>query len=109
MSSDSDRDPRPEPFDHPPRPLVQRIGAVLWPSFFAAGVATMVFFANVDPLELAGISFSDLDVSRELGYSIGFFMFWSCTAASSLFTWLLLRPRSRYNHRPPRTEGKDAT
>ena len=109
MSSDTDRDPRPEPFDHPPRPLVQRVGAVLWPSFFAAGVATMVFFANVDPLELAGISFSDLDVSRELGYSIGFFMFWSCTAAYSLFTWLLLRPRSRYNHRPPRTEGKDAT
>ncbi|MBL0027918.1 MAG: hypothetical protein IPO95_02100 [Rhodanobacteraceae bacterium] len=109
MSSDTDRDPRPEPFDHPPRPLVQRVGAVLWPSFFAAGVATMVFFANVDPLELAGISFSDLEVSRELGYSIGFFMFWSCTAASSLFTWLLLRPRSRYNHRPPRTEGKDAT
>ena len=101
MSSDTDRDPRPEPFDHPPRPLVQRVGAVLWPSFFAAGVATMVFFANVDPLELAGISFSDLDVSRELGYSIGFFMFWSCTAASSLFTWILLRPSSRFNRALP--------
>ena len=108
MSSDSDRDPRPEPFDHPPRPLVQRVGAVLWPSFFAAGVATMVFFANVDPLELAGISFSDLDVSRELGYSIGFFMFWACTASSSLFTWLLLRPRSRFNPRPPSGAGENA-
>ena len=36
--------------EHPPRPLVQRVGAILWPSFFAAGVATMVFFAFVDPL-----------------------------------------------------------
>ena len=25
-------------FDHPPRPLAQRIGANAWPSFFAAGV-----------------------------------------------------------------------
>ena len=32
-------------FDHPPRPLAQRVGAIAWPSFFAAGVATMVFFA----------------------------------------------------------------
>jgi hypothetical protein len=40
-------------FDHPPRPLAQRIGAIAWPSFFAAGVATMVFFAFVDPLACA--------------------------------------------------------
>ena len=94
-------------FDHPPRPLVQRVGAVLWPSFFAAGVATAVFFAAIDPLDLAAISFSELDLSRELGYSLGFFMFWTCTASSSLFTWLLLRPRSRYNDRPARSARKD--
>lgn len=107
MSSDTDRDLKPEPFDHPPRPLVQRVGAVLWPSFFAAGVATMVFFANIDPLDLASISFADIEISREVGYSIGFFMFWACTASSSLFTWLLLRPRSRFNNRPPRTERRN--
>ena len=87
-------------FDHPPRPLVQRLGAILWPSFFAAGVATMVFFAFVDPLDLADITFPDLGISRELGYSVAFFMFWLATAASSLFTWILLRPASRFN--PPR-------
>ena len=27
-------------FDHPPRPMAQRVGAILWPSFFAA--ATML-------------------------------------------------------------------
>ncbi|WP_062351329.1 hypothetical protein [Pseudoxanthomonas mexicana] len=87
--------------DHPPRPLAQRVGAVLWPSFFAAGVATMVFFAFVDPLTLRDMTFPDLAISRELGYSLGFFMFWLTTAASSLFTWILLRPASRFNRALP--------
>lgn len=84
-------------FDHPPRSWAQRLGATLWPSFFAAAVATMVFFAFIDPLELRDITFPDLPLTRELGYSIGFFLFWSATFASSLFTWLLLRPASRFN------------
>lgn len=77
--------------------MTQRVGAILWPSFFAAGVATMVFFAFVDPLALAEISFPRWHISRELGYSVGFFMFWLCTAASSLFTWTLLRPADGLN------------
>lgn len=83
--------------DHPPRPLAQRLGAILWPSFFAAGVATMVFFAFVDPLELRDMTWPDLPLTRELGYTIGFFMFWLSTASSSLFTWILLRPAARFN------------
>ncbi len=83
--------------DHPPRPLAQRIGAILWPSFFAAGVATMVFFAFVDPLQLRDVTFPDWPLTRELGYTLGFFMFWLVTASSSLFTWILLRPSSRFN------------
>lgn len=85
------------PFDHPPRPLAQKVGAILWPSFFAAGVATMVFFAFVDPLALRDMTFPSMPLSREVGYSIGFFMFWLATSASSLFTWWLLRPSSRFN------------
>ena len=54
-------------FDHPPRPMAQRIGAILWPSFFAAGVATMVFFAFVDPLALRDLTFPNLRITRELG------------------------------------------
>ncbi|WP_374012918.1 hypothetical protein [Pseudoxanthomonas koreensis] len=84
-------------FDHAPRPLVQRIGAILWPSFFAAGVATMVFFAFVDPTELERITFPHVELSRGVGYTIGFFTFWLATASSSLFTWILLRPSSRFN------------
>ena len=89
-------------FDHPPRPLAQRVGAIAWPSFFAAGVATMVFFAFVDPLVLRDQTFPNLPLSRELGYTLGFAMFWLCTASSSLFTWILLRPASRFNHGLPR-------
>ena len=81
--------------------MAQRIGAILWPSFFAAGVATMVFFAFVDPLALHDMTFPHIEISRGLGYSIGFFMFWMATAASSLFTWILLRPASRFNRPLP--------
>ena len=84
-------------FDHPPRPMAQRLGAILWPSFFAAGVATMAFFAFVDPLLLRDLTFPQLEISRGVGYTIGFFVFWACTAGSSLFTWILLRPASRFN------------
>jgi hypothetical protein len=91
----------PASFDPPAEPLAQRVGAVLWPSFFAAGVATVVFFAFIDPLALRDISFVDWEISRELGYTIGFFVFWLCTAASSLFTWLLLQPANRVNRPRP--------
>lgn len=98
MSSDTHGDAQRGTLAEAQIPLVQRVGAVLWPSFFAAGVATMVFFANVDPLDLAGISFADVEISRELGYTIGFFMFWACTASSSLFTAMLLRSGNRVGH-----------
>ena len=88
-------------FDHPPRPVAQRIGAILWPSFFAACVATMVFFAFIDPLDLRDITFPGVEISRSMGYTIAFFMFWLATASSSLFTWLLLRPSSRFNRALP--------
>ena len=77
--------------DQGPRPQLQRWGAILWPSFFAAGVATMVFFAIVDPVELAAMTWPHASITREAGYTIGFFMFWACTFASSLFTALLCR------------------
>jgi hypothetical protein len=70
-------------------PKVARFGAVIWPSFFAAGVATMVFFAIVDPVELAAMTWPHASISREAGYTIGFFMFWACTFSSSFFTALL--------------------
>lgn len=61
----------------------------------------MVFFAFVDPLDLRDITFPDIQITRSMGYTIAFFMFWLATASSSLFTWLLLRPASRFNRALP--------
>jgi hypothetical protein len=74
---------------------LRRIGAVGWPSFFAAAVATFVFFAIVDPTELAEITWPHWAISRQFGYSIGFFMFWACTLGASTFTALLLSANVR--------------
>ena len=71
---------------------IARFGAIAWPSFFAAGVATFVFFAMIDPSELAEIAWPRVAVPREFGYTIGFFMFWGATFAASAFTALLLKP-----------------
>ncbi len=73
----------------------RRFGVVVWPSFFAAGVASVVFFAFVDPLALRDITFPDLALTRQAGYTIAFFLFWSATAGASLFTAILLRPPAR--------------
>lgn len=70
----------------------RRVGAILWPSFFAAGVATVVCFALLDPLQLRDVVAPSLEVSREVIYTLGFFAFWGATAAASLFTALLLSP-----------------
>lgn len=77
----------------------QRWGAILWPSFFAAGVATMVFFAAVDPEQLREITWAQLPIARQGGYTIGFFMFWVCTFASSLFTSILLGQQRAHGKR----------
>ena len=83
-----------EPTRAPPSsaltPRAIRLAAILWPSFMVAGVATMVFFAFVDPHELNLISFPSLNFSRELGYSAGFFLLWLSTASASYLTALLL-------------------
>ncbi|KAF1016318.1 MAG: hypothetical protein GAK31_01809 [Stenotrophomonas maltophilia] len=80
--------------------LLQHWGAILWPSFIAAALASAVFFACVDPLRLHAISFPQHAISRELGYSVGFFMFWAVTALSSGVTGYLLHP-------PPPAEDDD--
>jgi hypothetical protein len=78
-----------------PLERVQRWGAIVWPSFFAAGVATMVFFALFDPEELARLAWTGIELDRKTGYTVGFFLFWACTFASSLFTSILTRPRGQ--------------
>ena len=68
----------------------QAIAIVVWISFLAAAVQTMVFFAVFDPVELAHSIDDDLDIGRDAGYAIGFFFFWILSAAcAGLTAWLV--------------------
>jgi hypothetical protein len=72
-------------------PKIQRIIAVLWPSFLMAGVATILFFTAFDPsVMLVDTPFAEL--SRIGSYTIGFFLFWLLTASSCLLTCYFQRP-----------------
>ena len=79
----------------------QAIFTVVWISFLSAAVATMVFFAFFDPVELGGLINEDLQFSRDAGYAVGFFFFWALCALCSGVTAFLVRtaPKRDANHR----------
>lgn len=70
---------------------LQRVVAVLWPSFLVAGMATVVFFTAFDP-QLIGECLGPHHISRTGTYSVGFFLFWLMTMSSSLLTLYFQRP-----------------
>ena len=72
-------------------PVIQRIIAVLWPSFIMSGIATGLFFTVFDPLELTMLT-GHTDISRMAVYSSGFFMFWLLTSSTSALTCYFRRP-----------------
>jgi hypothetical protein len=67
-------------------------GLVLWSSFLAAGVASMLFFAAVDPLMLrhAGPQRFE-DLNREAGYGLGFLFFWALAASAAALSVYMIR------------------
>lgn len=81
----------PENMEYPLGPWARAAAVVLWPSFVSAVLATAAFFSQVDPHVLHLATFPEWPIGRELGYTLGFFMFWAVTALSSLFTLILLR------------------
>lgn len=75
-------------------PTIQKIIAVLWPSFLTAGVATILFFAYFDPqllMQISGYGY----VSRMGGYTLGFFLFWILTSLTCVLTCYFQRPCSK--------------
>ena len=66
----------------------------LWCSFLAAALATMLFFAFVDPSPVVALLQPTLDApGRTALYSLGFFFFWTfCALAAGLTAWLLRAP-----------------
>lgn len=80
-------------------PSIQRIIAILWPSFLTSGVATVLFFTAFDPqLLLAETRFAE--ISRLGAYTVGFFLFWLLTTLTSALTCYFRRPCDEANRRP---------
>jgi len=81
----------------------REIGVALWSSFLAASLATLLFFATFDPVDL----YDDAEILREAfanrvtGYTLGFFFFWSLTLLASLLAIYLLRDASTALRVPP--------
>jgi hypothetical protein len=69
---------------------LRRLMCVLWPSFLVAAATSAAVFALVDPRDILFLDY--LRASRELVYTIGFFLFWGMAALSSAIS-LLLEPR----------------
>ncbi|HLS81352.1 MAG TPA: hypothetical protein VK025_08115 [Steroidobacter sp.] len=79
----------------------QDLGALLWSSFLAACLATMVFFACFDPVLLADDHAPPKWLAdRMTGYALGFFFFWGVCTIASLLTTYLIDTRSSERHEP---------
>jgi uncharacterized membrane protein len=66
----------------------QAVATAAWISFLTAAIATMLFFALFDPVEL--MSTFDLEIGRDAGYAVGFFFFWIIAAfCSGVTAWLV--------------------
>jgi hypothetical protein len=75
----------------PERPVLRRLGWVLWPSFLAAAVLEMAVFALVDPQALHTPGGEALALSRTAIYSLAFLGFWATTAVTAAVAlWLAL-------------------
>lgn len=74
--------------------LRQDIGAVIWCSFLAAAVGTMLCFAFLDPLLLSHDNAPPRWLAdRMTGYAVGFFFFWLiCMVSAVLTAWMLETP-----------------
>jgi uncharacterized membrane protein YcfT len=74
----------------------QRLMWIVWPAFLLAGVLEILVFGMVDPNDLHWFGMS-LDLPRQAIYTLGFFVFWLITAASSGITVLLALPAADVN------------
>ncbi len=77
-------------------PLIQRVVAILWPSFLTSGVATILFFTAFDPQHLL-METRFAEISRLGAYTIGFFLFWLLTTLTSALTCYFQRPCENAN------------
>ncbi|MGE0114569.1 MAG: hypothetical protein AB7T07_06760 [Steroidobacteraceae bacterium] len=88
--------------------LREDVGVVVWSSFLVACVATMLFFAFVDPNDLAGMLNDPWWLPNVMTcYALGFFGFWAIAAsAASLTAYMLDTSHEHFaEHRPQDRQG----
>ncbi len=74
-------------------PIIQRVVAILWPSFITAGIATVLFTTAFDPT----VIFIDYDITRLGAYTICFFLFWFFGIITAMATCYFLKPCQAIN------------
>jgi len=80
------------------------IAMVLWPSFIAASIACLFFYAIFDPTQIGQDTvLADWFTDTHAGYALGFFSFWGFTTLSSALTLYLVRTEADHRH----DSGKD--
>lgn len=72
---------------------------VLWPAFLMAGVAEMLVFAVVDPMELRWFGGESIGLGRQAVYTVTFLIFWALISSAAAITVLLGR-----DPQPPRRQ-----
>ena len=70
---------------------MQKVIAVLWPSFLVAGAATILFSTFVDP-DLFADAIGTQDISRLGIYSITWLLFWLMGIVTAVLTCYFLKP-----------------
>jgi hypothetical protein len=83
-------------------PIIQRVVAILWPSFIMAGIATVLFSTAFDPV----VILIDYDISRLGSYTICFFLFWFFGAMTAAATCYFLKPCEAINKARQAAESK---
>lgn len=83
-------------------PIIQRVVAILWPSFITAGIATVLLSTAFDPV----VILIDYDISRLGSYTICFFLFWSFGAMTAASTCYFLKPCEAINKARQAAESK---
>lgn len=79
-------------------PGLVTLALVGWVSFLGAAVATMLFFATFDPVDIASIATFPMELDRTSGYSIGFLCFWALLMINGgIVTWLSNRENKSSN------------
>ena len=71
--------------------LREDIAVVAWSSFLVACIATMLFFAFIDPAVLADALNHPRWLPNRMGsYALGFFLFWFIAASAAALTAYML-------------------